>query len=364
MQAITNEQVRDALSNVLDPDLQQDLITLNMVENIQVEGKKVAFTVVLTTPACPMKEQIYNACKNAILHFVDKDAEVDITMTAQVRNQTSQQNNTLSKVKNIIAIASGKGGVGKSTVTANIAVALANLGAKVGIVDADIYGPSIPILFDVENEKPEVKEIDGKSYILPVENYGVKILSIGFFVQDTNQAIVWRGPMASKALQQLFFDAYWGELDYLLIDLPPGTGDIHLSLVSGFGLNGVVIVSTPQKVALADARKGIGMFRMPQINIPILGIIENMSYFTPAELPANKYYIFGKDGAKQLAEELAIPLLGEIPLVQSLRESCDIGRPAALQENTLLAKAFEQVAMKVAQQIVLLPSKKVEPITK
>jgi ATP-binding protein involved in chromosome partitioning len=260
-------------------------------------------------------------------------------------------------VKNIIAIASGKGGVGKSTVASNLAVALALNGAKVGLVDADIYGPSVPIMFDVMDEKPMIKQKDGKNYIIPVEAYGVKLLSIGFFA-DTSQAIVWRGPMASKALNQMFADADWGDLDYMLIDLPPGTGDIHLSLVQAVPLTGAIVVSTPQQVALADAQKGVSMFKMPNINVPVLGIIENMAYFTPAELPENKYYIFGKDGAKNLAERIGVPLLGEIPLVQSIREAGDAGRPAALQENTPLAKVFKDMAQRVAQEVAIRNAEK------
>ena len=287
---ITTEKVLEALRNVDDPDLKKDIVTLGMVRDIKVDGKKVNFTVVLTTPACPMKEMIHKACVNAIIHFVDKEAQVDVHMTADV---TSRRNNgapLMPGVKNIIAIASGKGGVGKSTVASNLAVALALNGAKVGLVDADIYGPSVPIMFDVMDEKPMIKQKDGKNYIIPVEAYGVKLLSIGFFA-DTSQAIVWRGPMASKALNQMFADADWGDLDYMLIDLPPGTGDIHLSLVQAVPLTGAIVVSTPQQVALADAQKGVSMFKMPNINVPVLGIIENMAYFTPEELPNNKYYI-------------------------------------------------------------------------
>jgi ATP-binding protein involved in chromosome partitioning len=350
--SITSEQILEALKNVEDPDLKKDLVTLGMIRDLKVDGKNVSFTVVLTTPACPMKEMIHKACVNAVLHFVDKDANVNVTMTADVTARKSG-GALLPKVKNIIAVASGKGGVGKSTVASNLAVALTKQGAKVGLVDADIYGPSQTLMFDVIHEKPLIKVVDGVNKIIPVESYGVKLLSIGFFA-DASQAIVWRGPMAAKALTQLFSDADWGDLDYLIIDLPPGTGDIHLSLVAAVPLNGVVIVSTPQQVALADAQKGVGMFQLPQINVPVLGIVENMAYFTPAELPNNKYYIFGKDGAKKLAEKLNVPLLGEIPLVQSICESGDAGRPAVLQENTPQAIAFMQMASNVAQQVSIV----------
>ncbi|MDP1744168.1 MAG: Mrp/NBP35 family ATP-binding protein [Bacteroidota bacterium] len=353
--SITKEQVLEALKNVEDPDLKKDLVTLGMIKDLEVEGKNVSFTVVLTTPACPMKEMIHKACVNAVLHFIDKEANVNVKMTSDVTSRKSS-GPLLPHVKNIIGVASGKGGVGKSTVASNLALALVKLGAKVGLVDADIYGPSQTIMFDVVHEKPLIKVIDGKNKIIPVESYGVKLLSIGFFA-DTSQAIVWRGPMAAKALIQMFSDAEWGELDYMIIDLPPGTGDIHLSLVGAVPLNGVVIVSTPQLVALADAKKGVGMFKLPSINVPVLGIVENMSYFTPPELPNNKYYIFGKDGAKKLAEELGVPLLGEIPLVQSICEAGDAGRPAVMQETTPQAIAFMEMASKVAQQLSIQNAK-------
>lgn len=356
--SITAEKVLEALKNVEDPDLKKDLVTLGMIKDLKIDGKNVNFTVVLTTPACPMKEMIHKACVNAVLHFVDKDAKVNVHMTADVTTRKSG-GTLLPKVKNIIAVASGKGGVGKSTVASNLAVALVKQGATVGLVDADIYGPSQTLMFDVVHEKPMIRVIDGVNKIIPVESYGVKLLSIGFFA-DASQAIVWRGPMAAKALTQMFAEAEWGELDYMIIDLPPGTGDIHLSLVASVPLNGVVIVSTPQQVALADAQKGVGMFQLQQINVPVLGIVENMSYFTPAELPNNKYYIFGKDGAKKLAEKLDVPLLGEIPLVQSICEAGDAGRPAVLQENTPQALAFMEMAGNVAQQVSIVNARKKE----
>ena len=352
MSEITKEKVLEALSHVDDPDLKKDLVTLGMIEDLKIEGKRVSFSVVLTTPACPMKEMIERACLNAVLHFVDKEAQVVINMTSNVSSARGNEKPILPHVKNIIAVASGKGGVGKSTVSSNLAIALTKLGAKVGLVDADVHGPSVPLMFDVLHDKPTMKQIDGQNYILPVESYGVKLLSIGFFA-DTSQAIVWRGPMASKALTQLFRDADWGELDYMIVDLPPGTSDIHLSLVQAVPLTGVVVVTTPQEVALADARKGVGMFQMPGINVPVLGIVENMAWFTPEELPDNKYFIFGKDGGKDLAESLNVPLLAQIPLVQGIRECGDIGRPAALNEFTLQGKAFIEMAKTLAQQVAI-----------
>jgi len=354
---ITSEKVLEALRNVDDPDLKKDIVTLGMVRDLKIEGNKVDFTVVLTTPACPMKEMIHKACYNAVKHFVSQDAEVGITMTADVTTRRGKENPLLPGVKNIIAISSGKGGVGKSTIAANLAVALSMLGAKVGLVDADIYGPSMPIMFDVTDEKPAIKQINGKNMMIPVDAYGVKVLSIGFFAEAA-QAVVWRGPMASKALQQMFSDAEWGELDYLLIDLPPGTGDIHLSLVQSVPLTGAIVVSTPQLVALADAHKGVNMFKMPSINVPVLGIIENMAYFSPPELPENKYYIFGKDGAKQLAERIGVDVLGEVPLVESIRKSGDVGHPAVLEEGSIQSLVFLDIAKKVAQKTAIINAEK------
>jgi ATP-binding protein involved in chromosome partitioning len=357
---ITKEQVLEALKNVEDPDLKKDLVTLGMIKDLEIDGKNVNFTVILTTPACPMKEMIHKACVNAVLHYIDQEAIVDVKMSANVSSRKSC-GPMLPNVKNIIGVASGKGGVGKSTIASNLALALVKLGASVGLVDADIYGPSQTIMFDVMNSKPTIKKINGVNKMIPIERFGVKLLSIGFFV-DTSQALVWRGPMASKAVVQLFQEAHWGELDYMIIDLPPGTGDIHLSLVGVVPLNGVVIVSTPQFVALADAKKGIGMFQRPSINVPVLGIVENMAYFSPPDEPEKKYHIFGKDGAKKLAEELGVPLLGEIPLVQSICESGDSGHPAVLQDKTIQAIAYMEMARKVAQQISIQNAKK--PIIK
>jgi ATP-binding protein involved in chromosome partitioning len=298
---------------------------------------------------------IRKSCIDAILHHIDEDANVNVKMTSDVSSRKSG-GPILPNVKNIIGIASGKGGVGKSTVASNLALALVKLGASVGLVDADIYGPSQTIMFDVMDAKPMNKEIDGVNKMIPIERFGVKLLSIGFFV-DTSQALVWRGPMASKAVVQMFQEADWGELDYMIIDLPPGTGDIHLTLVGAVPLNGVVIVSTPQFVALADAKKGVGMFQLPSINVPVLGIVENMSYFSPPEEPEKRYHIFGKDGAKKLAEELEVPLLGEIPLVQGICESGDSGTPAVLQDNTPQAIAYMEMARKVAQQVSIQNAK-------
>ncbi len=345
----TKEQVLQALSNVEEPDLKKDLVTLNMIEDIHIEGNKISFSVILTTPACPLKAMIENACRNAILYFVSKDAEVNINMTSKV---TSQKNTGVPGVKNIIAVASGKGGVGKSTVAVNLALGLAHSGAKVGLIDADIYGPSIPIMFDLEGARPMARDVDGKSRIQPIEKYGIKLLSIGFFT-DPNQPVPWRGPMVSTAVKQLFNDADWGELDYLVVDLPPGTGDIHITVTQTFPVTGAVIVTTPQNVALADTKKGIGMFMMNAINVPILGIVENMSYFTPMELPNNKYYIFGEGGGKKLAETMQVPFLAELPLVKSISESGDGGRPVILNEGNPVAEVFIEMAKKVAQQVAI-----------
>ena len=352
---ITQEQVYNALRNVEDPDLKKDLVTLNMIEDLKIDGNKISFSVVLTTPACPMKAMLENACRNAILHFVSKEAELSINMTSRV---TSRPDKVLAGIKNIIVVASGKGGVGKSTVAVNLALGLAKKGASVGLIDADIYGPSIPIMFGVEGARPKASQnAEGKTRIEPIEKYGIKLLSIGFFT-DPNQPVPWRGPMVSTAVKQLFNDADWGELDYLVVDLPPGTGDIHITVSQGFPVTGAVIVTTPQNVALADARKGVGMFLMDSINIPLIGVVENMSNFTPAELPDNKYYIFGKDGGKVLAEQFNAPFLGEIPLVKSISDAGDIGRPIILEEDNILGAAFLQIAERVAQQVAILNAAK------
>lgn len=339
-----------ALSTVIDPDIKRDLVTLNMIKDVVVTDAAVSFTVVLTTPACPLKEMIRKDCEKAVKAVIGDSFPLNIIMTSSV---TSLRDNAplLPGVKNIIAIASGKGGVGKSTVTSNIAVALARSGATVGLIDADIFGPSIPTMFNCEKEQPAVKQVNGKNIIIPIEQYGVKLLSIGF-LSPPDSAVIWRGPMASSALKQFFSDADWGALDYLLIDLPPGTSDIHLTLVQTVPVTGAVIVTTPQKVALADANKGLAMFKQPQINVPILGVIENMAYFTPEELPDNKYYIFGQGGGKTLAEKYGVPFLGQVPLVQNIRESGDSGLPVVLKEGPS-ADAFQELAESLARQIAI-----------
>lgn len=348
--AVTKEAVIKALSTVQEPDLKKDLVTLNMIRDIEINGNKITFTVVLTTPACPLKELIRNSCIDAIREQVSKDVQVVVNMTADVTSIRAT-GPLLPQVKNVIAVGSGKGGVGKSTVTSNLAVALAKAGAKVGIIDADIFGPSIPVMFDVEDERPRVVQENGKNLILPIIQYGVKLISIGFLAPP-DAAVVWRGPMASAALKQFIGDCDWGELDYLLIDLPPGTSDIHLTLVQTIPVTGAIIVTTPQKVALADAQKALSMFAQPQINVPVLGVVENMAYFTPEELPENKYYIFGQGGGKELAEKNNVGYLGQIPLVQGIRESGDEGKPAVMKDD-ITAGAFKKFAETVAQQIAI-----------
>ena len=367
----TREDVIKALSFVTEPGQQSDIVSLNQVNNIKIESGIVSFDLGLHNPAMHNRKNMGDACEHQIQRFLGKEYQITINAHPVKSKEKSKDTlpptkNLLPDVKNIIAVASGKGGVGKSTIAANLAVGLAARGYKVGMVDADIYGPSIPLMFDVVGEKPAVKESNGRNMIVPVESYGVKVLSIGFFA-DTDQAVVWRGPMASKALQQMFADADWGALDYMIIDLPPGTGDIHLSLVQSVPITGAVVVSTPQEMALIDARKAIGMFNLPQINVPVLGLIENMSYFTPEELPDNKYYIFGKEGTKNLAEKLTTSLLGQIPIVQSIRESADVGRPAILQENTSQSSAFKACVENILKQTDLrntkAPTKQVEITT-
>lgn len=348
---ITKEKVLEALSHVEDPDLKKDLVTLNMIRNIEIKENWLHFDVVLTTPACPMKGHIEHACRNAIALFIGKEVEVSINMTAEVKSLPSKQ---LNGIKNIILVSSGKGGVGKSTVSANLALGLAESGAQVGLLDADIYGPSLPIMFGLEGERPgTVTDEDGKTLMQPIEKYGLKLLSIGFFT-DPNQPVPWRGPMVSSAIKQLFNDAAWGELDYLIVDLPPGTGDVHITIAQTFPIAGAVIVTTPQKVSLTDTMKGMGMFQMEGINIPLLGVVENMAYFTPAELPDHKYYIFGKGGGQELAERFNLPFLGEVPLIKSISDGGDSGLPVMLDEDSPAYPIFQVIAGRVAQQLAVL----------
>jgi ATP-binding protein involved in chromosome partitioning len=341
---MTNEDILKALSNVAEPDLGSDLVTLNMVKDVVINGNAVSFTVVLTTPACPMKDHIQNACTNAVKLLVNKEAIVTVNFTSNTTSNRTDPKTILSGVKNIIAVVSGKGGVGKSTVAANLALALAADGVtKVGIMDADIYGPSQHIMFGIRGERPMMKDNGGKGLIVPIEKFGIKVMSIGLLI-DEKQAVVWRGPMVSSAIKQFVSEVDWGELDYLVIDMPPGTGDIHLTIVQTVPVTGVIVVTTPQLIALADAKKGIAMFGQAQLKVPVIGLVENMAYFTPRELPENKYYLFGKDGGKHLAEEFDIPFLGQIPIVQSIREGGDIGVPAMMSDEPISKKAFEDFA--------------------
>ncbi len=341
---MTSEDILKALSNVQEPDLGKDLVTLNMVKDITIDGNQVSFTIVLTTPACPMKDMMRMASENAVKLLVNKDAAITINFTANTSSNRKDAKTILSGVKNIIAVVSGKGGVGKSTVSANLALALAAGGAKVGLMDADIYGPSQHIMFGIRGERPMMTDDGtGKGKIVPIEKFGIKIMSIGLLI-DEKQAVVWRGPMVSSAIRQFVSDVDWGELDYLIIDMPPGTGDIHLTVVQTIPVTGVIVVTTPQLVALADAKKGVAMFSQAQLKVPVIGLVENMSYFTPAELPDNKYFIFGKDGGKNLADEFDLSFLGQIPIVQSIREGGDIGVPVMVSDDEISKKAFEAFA--------------------
>jgi ATP-binding protein involved in chromosome partitioning len=347
---LTRDEILNVLGNIIEPDLKKDIVSLNLIEELSFSENAITLTVSLSNPALHARKRMQEAVEFNLKRFFGQEIQIFCTVKGLNNEDKKARRKVLPDVKNIVAIASGKGGVGKSTVTANIAGGLLKAGFTVGIVDADIYGPSMPTMFDVVSERPTMTEIDGKNLINPVESNGVKILSIGFFT-DQDNAVVWRGPMAAKALTQMLTDANWGALDYLLIDLPPGTGDIHLSLVQTVPLDGVVIVSTPQEVALADARRGVNMFKMDTIKVPIIGIVENMAYFTPVELPDNKYYIFGRDGAKNLAEGMNVPFLGAIPLVQSVCEAGDSGKPAVFQENTPIAKAFEDLVNTFVHQL-------------
>lgn len=348
---LDKKDILKALESITIAGEGKNMVESGAVTNVVTFGDEIIVDLVLHTPAMHIKKRAEDDIKKTIHELVSKDAKIKVNIKVETPEANTIKGKSIPGIKNIIAVASGKGGVGKSTVTANLAVTLAKMGFKVGILDADIYGPSMPIMFDVESEKPISVTVDGKSKMKPVESYEVKILSIGFFTAPS-QAVIWRGPMASKALNQMIFDADWGELDFMLLDLPPGTGDIHLSIVQSLPITGVVVVSTPQAVALADAKKGVSMFTSESINVPVLGIIENMAYFTPEELPENKYYIFGKEGAKNLAEDLNVPFLGEVPIVQSIREAGDYGRPAALQTGSVIEKVFEEITRKVVQEVV------------
>lgn len=344
--------ILDALVHVRYPGNGKDIVSSGILQdNIRIEGNKVSFSLVFDKPNDPFAKSVVKAAEQAILTYVGEEVEIKGNIQIITKELPKPKPaSILANVKNIIAVSSGKGGVGKSTISSNLAISLASLGYKVGLLDADIHGPSIPKMFGVEDAHPEVIEIDGHHTIIPIEKYGVKILSIGFFV-DPEQALVWRGAVSSNALKQLITDAQWGELDFFVMDLPPGTGDIHLTLVQTMGITGAIVVTTPQEVALADARKGIHMFTGDKVNVPVLGLIENMAWFTPTELPENKYYIFGKDGGKRLAEELSIPLLGQIPLVQSIRECGDAGRPIAFDEDSIMSLAFRDLAQNVVERV-------------
>ncbi|MEY2631137.1 MAG: hypothetical protein RLZZ469_2035 [Bacteroidota bacterium] len=350
---LDRKEILAALETITIAGEGKNMVESGAVKNVLTFGNEVVVDLVIATPAMHIKKRAEDDIKKLIHDKFSPDAVVKVNIKVETPEQNPNQikGKAIPGISNIIAVASGKGGVGKSTVTANLAVSLAKMGFKVGVLDADIYGPSMPIMFDVENEKPLSIEVDGKSKMKPIESYEIKLLSIGFFTSPS-QAVIWRGPMAAKALNQMIFDAAWGELDFMLIDLPPGTGDIHLSIMQSLPITGAVVVSTPQAVALADAKKGVSMFLSDSINVPVLGIIENMAYFTPEELPNNKYYIFGKEGAKDLAADLDVPFLGEVPLVQSIREAGDYGRPAALQTASVIETVFEAITRNVVQETV------------
>ena len=363
---ITKEAVLNALKTISLPGEAENIVDKGVVSNIMIFGDQIDIDVQLKNPSLQARKKLEVILLKTLHEKVYEKAKININtkIVAPQKSIETIKGNPIPGIENIIAISSGKGGVGKSTVTANIAVTLAQMGCKVGILDADIYGPSIPTMFDMEGARPLSVQVDGKSKMEPIKNYGVKVLSIGFFTKP-DQAVIWRGPMASKALNQMIFDANWGALDFLLIDLPPGTGDIHLSIVQSLPISGAIVVSTPQNIALSDAKKGIAMFQQKNIQVPVLGIIENMSYFTPAELPENKYYIFGERGAEYLAKDKEVPFLGSLPLIQSLREASDYGRPATLQENTTVADEFIQITKNLVSQVLnrnksLPPTKAVE----
>ena len=366
---LTKKIISETLSKFYFDDEKIDIVSMGLVKNIVIFDNEIAIDLEVLNPTLKSK----NLIKEKLLNFLKVHLNQDISLKINFKVVNKPKENKifnplkkLNNISNIIAISSGKGGVGKSTITANLAVSLSKMGFSVGILDADIYGPSIPLMFDVSNKKPLAVNVEGKSKMKPIENYGVKILSIGFFTKN-DEAVIWRGPMASKALNQMIFDADWGKLDFLLIDLPPGTGDIHLSIMQSLPISGAVVVSTPQLVALSDARKGVSMFKKDNINVPVLGIIENMSFFVPKELPKNKYYIFGKEGAKNLASDLEIPFLGEIPLIQSVREAGDYGRPASMQENTFSEITFNNISKNMLSELLIrnkeLPETEIIKIT-
>jgi ATP-binding protein involved in chromosome partitioning len=351
---MTKENILEALSKVEEPDLGKDIVTLNMVRDIEINEGQVSFTLVLTTPACPLKDLLRNSCIKAIQTHIDPGVKVNLRFTSETNSNRKDAKTLLPKVKNIIAVVSGKGGVGKSTIAANFAIALSQDGAKVGLLDADIYGPSIPIMFAVRGQRPMMKNVGDKGIIVPLEKYGIQLMSIGLLVDEKN-AVVWRGPMASSAIRQFVTEVFWDELDYLVIDMPPGTGDIHLTLMQTVPVTGVIVVTTPQDVALADAKKGIAMFGQAQLKVPIIGLVENMSYFIPPEgTGTEKYFIFGKEGGKRLAQEYDIPFLGQIPLVQSIREGGDSGIPIMISEDKLAKNAFVEFAGNAVRSISMI----------
>ncbi len=353
--SFNKEDIYKALETITEPGEGKSLVENKNIKNVVTFGSEIIIDVAISNPTLQAKKKVESEITKAITSNIKDKVTVKVNVKVEKPVETAKPNqirgSEIPNIKNIIAIASGKGGVGKSTITANTAISLSKMGFKVGVLDADVYGPSQHIMFDVEKEKPLSVNVEGRSKMKPIENYGVKLLSLGFFT-DPNQAVIWRGPMASKALKQLIFDADWGELDFLLIDLPPGTGDVHLSIVQALPINGAVVVSTPQNIALADAKKGVAMFQQESINVPVLGIIENMAYFTPEELPDNKYYIFGKDGARNLAEDIKTKFLGEVPLVQGIREAGDVGRPVALQEGTVLEQSFNEITKEMVAQLL------------
>ncbi len=348
----SEQQILHALSQVEDPDFKKDLVSLNMIKDLSFTDEEIKFTIELTTPACPLKDKLENDCRNAIAQIVSNEVKVSIDFTSKVTTLRDIKSDILPTVKNIITVASGKGGVGKSTVSVNLALALLRSGAKVGLIDADIYGPSIPTMLGLQSARPSIQKVDEKNKIVPVDYLGMQVMSIGFLIQD-KQPVAWRGPMATSALRQIITDVLWDNLDYLIIDLPPGTGDIHLTLAQLVPVTGSVVVTTPQEVALADARKAIAFYQLDSIKVNVLGVVENMSFFTPTELPDKKYYIFGKGGGRLLAQQFEVPFLGELPIEQDIREGGDLGKPIALQTATAAATAFEQLAQNVAQQIAV-----------